>query len=254
MLLAISEYIENTPVFTVRDMQRSCGAGMSNINLLSRAKASGKVVAVSKGVYVSNTGRYRASEVDPFLVAEALGKNVVFAYGSALSLFAGNQDMGYAVSFFSDDRSATFSFNSYAFHRYQGNGKRRTKMYSLPTGRAFRGTTPEQTIADCLKKPGRCGGIEALLRSLSALPFIDSEALAEIAIEDSAAQAARAGWLLAAKSRSWLPPQRVLDKLHAALGDATYRLGKADPDGGFSKEWKLHLPERESILEEWLEA
>lgn len=253
--MAIREYIENTPVFTVQDMQQACGEGMSNVNLLSRAKANGKVVAVSKGVYVSNTGRYRASEVDPFLVAEALGRNVIFAYGSALSLFAGNQDVAYVVSFFADNRSATFSFNDHTFRRYQGNGKRRTKLYSLPTGQVFKGTTPEQTVADCLKKPERCGGIEALLRSLSVFPFIDSEALADIAIEDSAAQAARIGWLLGVRKEIWYVPESVISRLHSVLGDSTYQLGRKNPNaGGFSKKWKLHLPEDEDTLIEWLGA
>ena len=63
-------------------------------------------------------------------------------------------------------------------------------------GRAFGSvlvTTREQTLFDCLNHPEREGGIEEAVRSLSAVPHLDAERAAALALADSASMAARTG-------------------------------------------------------------
>lgn len=87
-------------------------------------------------------------------------------------------------------------------------------------------TTREQTVFDCLKHPEWAGGIEEVVRYLSALPYLDASKTAKLALTDSASMAARVGWLLEAKSEEWHVPPETLDLLRAASAGVTSRLDK----------------------------
>lgn len=90
------------------------------------------------------------------------------------------------------------------------------------------------------------GGIEEAVRSLSALPYLDAEKAAALALADSASMAARVEWLLEARSEAWHVPEDVLERLRAASAGTVSKLDKrAAATRGWSREWNMRLPEAE---------
>lgn len=90
------------------------------------------------------------------------------------------------------------------------------------------------------------------MRSLSALPYLDPERAAALALADSASMAARVGWLLEAKSGTWRVPEGVADRLRAASAGTVSKLDKrATETRGWSREWNMRLPESAGEVASW---
>lgn len=114
-------------------------------------------------------------------------------------------------------------------------------------------TTREQTIADCLARPGRAGGIEEVLRSCSAFPYIDTDAIVGLLEDAPAALCARVGWLLEAKKDPWDVGDGTLEALESRLGRGPSKLDpRSEENRGWSARWRLYLPEEESEVSSWV--
>lgn len=114
-------------------------------------------------------------------------------------------------------------------------------------------TTREQTIVDCLSHPDRCGGIEEALMSISLFPYVDAETLKELVSDKSASLAARTGWLLERKANKWRIPSDVLDEFEKMAKGGPFKLDKDSTESrGWSRRWRLCLPEKEEEVGEWL--
>lgn len=253
----IEDYIENHPVFTRQGLMDSCGSTQANANLLSRAKKVGKVVSVARGVYASNTGRYRANEVSPYAIAEKLGAGAVFAYNSALALLVGTHDVTSRVVFYTDSVERRIDWGNHEYVGYAKPDGISTKKHRLPDGSLVVFTDKEQTIIDCLARPDRCGGAEAFLRSLSAIEFVDAEKLAGKASAHSKSVSAKLGWLLDAKRDAWDISDGVLERLSEEIaGKGPFYFARAHEvvDGSWCAKWRLYLPAPESECERWLEG
>lgn len=253
----IEEFIENHPVFTRQELLDACGDNQTNSNLLSRAKKSGKVVSIVKGVYASNTGRYRANETSPYAVANKLGEDVTYAYGSALSLLTGSHDVSYRVVFFSRGRSIKLNWNGREYIGYPSPEYMSIRERRLPDGVSVRFTDKEQTILDCLSRPDRCGGAEALLRGLSAIAFVDTDRLVDGTISRSMSTVAKLGWLLESKRKDWDVPKEALDKLQQEIaGRGPFYFSRRHEifEDSWCSKWRLYLPASEEECERWLEG
>lgn len=253
--MAVKEFLENTPVFTAQELFATVGRTQANANLLSRAKRAGKVLSPMREVYVSNTGRFRASETSPYEIAANLGSNVVFAYDSALDLLVGLHNITHTTSFYADEAPRDFVFLNRRYRRFAKPRHIRTRSLRRMRASALV-TTKEQTIVDCLGKPARCGGAEALLRSLSAVEYVDERALADLALAAGPAVSAKCGWLLERKRDAWGIDRKTIDALRERAGggpayfDKTSRLPRAP----WSARWRLYLPAPEEEMERWLEG
>ena len=123
----------------------------------------------------------------------------------------------------------------------------RSKSYGI-----VRVTTREQTLVDCLMHPGRSGGVEETVRSCSAFPYLDVDALLEILEGASATTLSRVGWLFDVKRDSWNISKDALNELKGQLGKGPYRLDpKVGETRGWSSYWKLCLPETEEEVLSW---
>ena len=253
----IEGYIETHPVFTRQELMDSCGDTQNNANLLYRAKRAGKVISIARGVYASNTGRYRANEASPYAVAEKLGTDVVFAYNSALSLLVGTHDVTSRVVFYANSTERRIKWGGHEYVGYPKPDGVSTKERRLPDGTSVRFTDKEQTILDCLTRPDRCGGSEALLRSLSAIEFVDAARLANEAMNHSKSLAAKLGWLLDAKKGEWSVSESVLERLREEIsGRGPFYFTRSHDvvaDSWYGK-WRLYLPASVAECERWLEG
>ena len=143
----IEGYIETHPVFTRQELMDSCGDTQNNANLLYRAKRAGKVASIARGVYASNTGRYRANEASPYAVAEKLGTDVVLAYNSALSLLVGTHDVTSRVVFYTNSTERRIKWGGHEYVGYPKPDGVSTKERRLPDGTSVRFTDKEQNTA-----------------------------------------------------------------------------------------------------------
>ena len=250
--MKFSEYIRSHHVFTVEDLLAASDSPAAAKQQLKEAAASGSVERVRRGLYASNSGRFEGAGVDPYEVVAALDAGAILSYHSALEAHGVAHNVGFECRFRTDAARSPFSFRSM---RYVPHPAGADVLSQRLRGRAFGSvlvTTREQTLFDCLKHPEWAGGIEEAVRSLSAMPYLDAEKAADLALADSASMAARAGWLLAARSEAWRVPEGVIERLREASAGTVSKLNKrATATRGWSREWNMRLPESEEEVASW---
>ena len=250
--MKFSEYIHSHHVFTVEGLLAASDSRAAARQQLKKAVASGAVERVRRGLYASNSGRYEGAGVDPYEVVAALDAGAVLSYHSALEAHGVAHNVGFECRFRTDAARSPFTFHGV---RYVPHPAEAGTLSQRVRGRAFGSvlvTTREQTLFDCLKHPEWAGGVEEAVRSLSALPSLDAERAASLALSDGASLAARTGWLLAARSEAWRVPEGVLERRRKASAGTVSKLDKrAAATRGWSREWNMRLPEGAEEVASW---
>ncbi len=252
--MKFKEYIDRTHVFTVFQLAESCGMSDSSAKTtLRRAVAAGQIERARRGVYVSKSGRFAAAEIDSFELVSSIDPKAVISFHSALEAHGVAHNVGSVCQFRSASIKSAFGYSGVSYIPFplannlpsqsmRGRGDLRTTV-----------TTREQTIVDCLSHPDRCGGIEEALMSISLFPYVDAEALKELVSDKSASLAARTGWLLERKANKWRIPSDVLDEFEKMAKGGPFKLDKDSTESrGWSRRWRLCLPEKEEEVGEWL--
>lgn len=251
--MKFNEYIGTHRVFGTEALLEEADSRAAAKQQLKEASAKGTVTRVRRGLYVSNAPRFANSGVDPYEVVSALDPNAVLSYHSALEAHGIAHNVGFECRFRTGTAKSPFSFGGI---RYMPHPAKDEVSRQRVRGRALEPiyvTTREQTVFDCLKHPEWAGGIEEAVRSLSALPYLDAEETAELALSDSASMAARVGWLLEAKSEDWRVPPEILDLLRSASAGVASKLDKRAPSSrGWAKEWNMCLPDTEEEVASWV--
>lgn len=250
--MKFTKYISTHPAFAVDTLLANADSRNAARQQLKGAVATGSVERVRRGLYVSNTGRFADAGVDPYVVAATLDPQATISYHSALEAHGVAHNTGFECRFRTDAARTPFSFRGI---RYIPHPAEDGILTQSVRGKAFGSvlvTTREQTLFDCLKYPERSGGIEEVVRSLSAFPYLDAEKAATLALQDSASMAARAGWLLEMKSAAWRVPQNTIARLRRASAGTVSKLDKrAGETRGWSKAWNMRLPETEEEVASW---
>lgn len=250
--MKFTEYIGSHHAFTTEALLAAADSRGAAKQQLKEAVASGSVERVRRGLYVSNGGRFEGAGVDPYEVVAALDPDAVLSYHSALEAHGVAHNVGFECRFRTTAARSPFSFRDVRYVPHpQADGIPAQRV----RGRAFGSvlvTTREQTLFDCLKHPEWAGGLEEAVRSLSAMPYLDAERVASLAIADSASMAARVGWLLEAKREAWRVPAEVIDRLRRACAGTVSKLDKrAAATRGWSGAWNMRLPETEEEVASW---
>ena len=252
--MPIKDYLEETAVFRLEDLMEKCGDTASNANLLSRAVRAGKARRVKAGVYVSNTGRYKNTRPDKLAVASVLAPDACVCHLTALSLYAGEQNVMFSATLYSNILRSPVEFDgiTYRPYRYPSSGVE-TMTKRLKAGISVRTTTKEQSVLDSLHRPSRCLGTEGVLRTAGSILRLDGERLAELSMARSASACAKAGWLLEEKSSEWEIDKKTLAALHARIGSGPHYFdGKDRPNDSYDPKWKLYFPEPLETIKEWV--
>lgn len=252
--MKFKEYIDRVHVFTVSQLVENCGmSGSTAKTTLKRAVAAGQVERARRGVYVSKAGRFAAAEVDSFELVSSIDPNAVVSFHSALEAHGVAHNVGSVCQFRSASIKSAFEYSGVLYVSFPLTNDLPTQSVRGRGGLRTVVTTREQTIVDCLNHPDRCGGIEEALMSISLFPYIDAEALKKVVSGKSASLAARAGWLLEQKASKWRIPSDVLDEFDEMAKGGPFKLDKDSTEShGWSRRWKLCLPEKEGEIEKWL--
>lgn len=249
--MKFKEYIESHQVFTADDLRTVATWGTARTQL-QRALKVGEVERVRRGVYVSKTGKYTGEAPDPFLVARVADPEAMVSYHSALVAHGTAHNIGFECAFRSAKVRSSFEYGGVRYIPFDTDDSPQTQTIRSKSYGAVRVTTREQTLVDCLMHPGRAGGVEETLRSCSAFPYLDVDALLEILEDASATTLSRVGWLLDVKRNSWNVNKDALSELRDRLGKGPYRLDpKAKKTKDWSSYWRLCLPEAEEEVLSW---
>ena len=230
----------------------SCDSPAAAEEQLRLAVCSGSVERVRRGLLVSNYGRFEGASVDPLAVVMAVDGNAIVSYHSACEAHGVAHNVSFACQFRSDHVKSPFTFRGVDYVPCGAVANVVSKVIRSD-GADTRVATREQTIVDCLDRPGLAGGVEESVRSVSAFAYIDSAALLGIVRAKSAATASRVGWLLSMKAADWHVEDGLLEELGRMLGVGPYRFGKPGVSGpGWSKDWRLVLPEPNEEVATWV--
>lgn len=249
--MKFKEYIESHQVFTADDLRTVATWGTARTQL-QRALKVGEVERVRRGIYVSKTGKYTGEAPDPFLVAKVADPEAVVSYHSALVAYGVAHNVGFECAFRSTKVRSPFEYGGVRYIPYDTDDSPQTQAMRSKSYGTVRVTTREQTLVDCLMHPGRAGGVEEVVRSCSAFPYLDLEALLETLKDASSSALSRVGWLLETKRENWNVNEDVLSELEGRLGRGPYRLDpKAKETKDWSSRWRLCLPEAEEEILSW---
>ena len=253
--MAIQSFLATRQVFTAAEFSRAFPNSQTDGNLLSRAVRNGRVERVRRGVYVSKAGPFSQVTPDPVDIAVAVAQDAVFAYTSALQLHGTLHNLVNRTQFFTTRRLPSFTYDRQDYLPHQ-IGKRKPESQSLLTasGGAYRVTTREQTLVDCLTRPQLAGGPENVLRSLAGFTYVDAHKVADLAQRESLSARSRIGWVLQARREAWSVPEETLSALRGSLGAGpSYFWSSTQPkDGHWVNDWKLYLPAPEEEMAAWL--
>ena len=249
--MKFKDYIESHQVFTADDLRTVATWGTARTQL-QRALKADEVERARRGVYVSKTGKFTGEAPDPFLVVRTADPEAVISYHSALVAHGAAHNVGFECSFRSTKVRSPFEYGGIRYIPCELNGDPQVQTMRSRSCGAVSVTTREQTLNDCLIYPGRAGGAEEVVRSCSAFPYLDLEALLETLKDASSSTLSRVGWLLDAKHDSWGVDEDILDELESRLSKGPYRLDpKAKETKGWSSRWRLCLPETEEEVLSW---
>jgi predicted transcriptional regulator of viral defense system len=251
--MSFTDYIETHHVFSTADAIAIAASKESAVVLLNRAYKDGKIERVRRGTYVSKTGKYYGETVDQFEVVVAVDPNAVLSYHSALVAHGVAHSVSSVCSFRSAAVRSKFEYNGISYRPYPADAKIQVQTIRAKAFGSATVTTREQTAIDCLTHPGYAGGIEEVIRSLSAFPYLDLDALDKLVATASASNAARFGWLLEAKKDSWHVSDEFLNMLKGKLGKGPARLDPAtNTSQNYVGKWQLYLPASEREVLSWL--
>jgi predicted transcriptional regulator of viral defense system len=252
--MKFKDYISSVQVFTVDDLRSNLDSEGSLKTSLARASRSGEIERVRKGLYVSKTGKFVDENADSRLIASTLDSDAVFVYHSALDLHGVAHNVSFHVSFRSEVVVTDFNYDGVSYIRYPGDGSAAVQQLHAKTYGSVNVTTREQTIIDCLQHPGRAGGIEEVIRSLSAFPYIDIAQLDKLLAGVSLSLQARIGWLLEANQENWHVDTSFLQQLRLRLGSGPYRMdNKSSKSQGWVQRWRLCLPKAPEEVLSWVQ-
>jgi predicted transcriptional regulator of viral defense system len=255
--MSINMFLNSHQVFNVQTFEQVFPHSQTDRNLLSRAVRSGKVERVRRGLYVSRSGRFEGVRTSPLDVAAGVTDDAVFCYLSAFQLHGVAHNATAVTLFYTRHRIAPFHYGDQSYVPvFIGVRQIDTLSVLTATGQAYRATTREQTLIDCLARPSLAGGPENMLRALSGIPYLDINRTLSLAHDLNHSARARLGWILEARQEQWHVGSKVIKVLATALGAGpSYFSAIPSPrDAHWVSRWRLYLPFPEEEMLVWLNA
>ncbi len=250
--MKFKEYISNNQVFLTSDLLKAVDNGNTANVLLQRALKSKKIIRIRRGLYVSNTGRFEQTQVDPYRIVGTIDPVAIVSFHSALEIYGVAHNQFFSVQFRTEVLRTPFDYAKVKYQPYHSSEKVNTQNFDSRSLGNIKVTTKEQTFVDCLSFPERAGGIEEVIRSLSLFPYLDLDELEVLLEQGNNSLAARAGWLLEAKKDTWRVKETTLESLKKRTFNGPFKLDKqAKENHGWSAEWNLCLPEDENKVRSW---
>lgn len=208
-----------------------------------RLKRKGFIRQIRRGLFAIVPAQMIGKEfsADRILVASRLAEPYFLSHHTALEIY------GVAQSYFG---TAYISTNkAMKGLEFQGiSYKFVTTKYFFGTERVLRGgmkicaSDTERTILDCIRAMEYAGGIEEIIKSISAFPAVNYKKLLKyLELFNEKSLFHRAGYIFGSLKREMNVPRWFLEKIRKNLGARAYYLIPGRK-GKYVKEWKVIVP------------
>lgn len=221
---------------SIEEATRLVGDTAQASRALTYLAARGEYVKVRQRLWVR-----AGAPADPHRLGARVTAPYAFSYGTALALHGAGSAARSEVLISSHHRFEAFEFEGMAYRRtlpWYEDGR-----VKITVGPEFVwATTPERTLAECVRVPADAGGIPEVLRGAGALPKMDPKVLLEwVDRYGEASLAARLGFVLEVVGR---PSEELalLPDLEGRRPKAKVYLEPGVRGGRFLRRWNLIVP------------
>lgn len=230
-------------IFKTGDAYRIISNKKTARQTVFRLKNKGFIKRIRKGVFAIVPAQMVGKDfyADRIVIASMLTEPYFLSHHSALEIH------GVAQSYF----NTTYISTSKALKSFEFQGiayKFVTTKYLFGTEDVVRGnlkistSDKERTILDCIRTPDYAGGIEELVRSISAFAAIDYKKLLKyMALFNEKSLFSRTGYLFDCLKDELGVPDAFLGEIRKNLGARAYYMIPGRK-GAYVKEWNIIVP------------
>ncbi len=245
----MEEFFHHNPVFTLQALQAHFGelSPRAAYERLRRALAAGRVVTVFRRVFATvPPGVDPASfQPDPFLILNALRPGAVFCGHSALDLYGVSNQIWHRLTGYSEGKAVTYKSGQATYSNFKRPSWVTPDAVSTVDrfGVFLQVTTPELTLIEGFRYPGRVGGIEELVQSADEFRYLDLTRLAQLLDRFNMRKLYSAvGWFLARDPAKWLVDDDYLGRLNQRRPASPLYLESRAAEGALDNKWNLIIP------------
>lgn len=253
--LDLNTFFADFPVFTLGQLAEARGEHgrlAPAHNQLKWHVRNGRVKHVVRGVYAvvppgMDPDRFHP---DPFLVANAVRPQGIFAYHSALELLGTAHSVWNRVTLICDQRSRPIDVGSSRIEflvipapMRRGSRKQLGTQQVLRSTRRILTTGPERTLVECLRRPDQAGGLDEVVEAVSGLPLLDFDLLGKVldAYNERSLWAA-VGWLTEREQSTWSTPKSFIEHCYRRRPRQNQYLIRSHRGGKLLPRWRLIIP------------
>lgn len=250
-----AEFIARNPVFELGQMANQLGLRGGVRAAHERAKhhlAQGRLIRVSRGIYAAVPAGVRPGSFvpDKFLVARAARPDSVYCYHSALELHGVAQSLWNDCTVFTARRRGPIPLGGGEVHFLSipsaigsSHGSfAETTVHRMGTPLLV--SSPERTVVEGFRRPGRTGGLGEHFESCSALGVLDLELVIEVLRRYGERRLWSAiGWFLEHHRSRFFVTSDHLRVIADSASDSPIYLDRGDRGGRLLDRWNLIVPE-----------
>jgi predicted transcriptional regulator of viral defense system len=256
----LDEFVEETPVFTIRDLERvlqvdsgkNVQAREAAYNFVKNRRRAGRLGVVKEGVYyvVRPGANPMTMPVDEFLVASKLAPDSVLAFHTALDVLGFGHSMFSSYYYFSKIyrrpvRFRKIVFRCVVFPEALRNEKKENfgneKVERL--GQKIVTTGKERTLVESLERPEYCGGFEEMYRSLEKMPYLQFDVLLKyLELRKRKKLYAIVGFFLEQHREDFNVDESLLHELERSKPSTPVYWDRSKKGGSLINRWNLIVP------------
>ncbi len=234
-------------VTTTKEIDKITNNYETSRTVLSRLVRKGYAIRAHRGYYSAVPPELIGTnyEVDRYILAYKVGRTKgILSHHTALELHGVAQSYFNTVFISRKTPLRTFDFQGVEY-RFLRQSWSFGVVSILRDSVKVELTDRERTILDCIRNPDYCGGLEELIKSISAFHQIDVSVL-ETYLKKYGERSLtiKTGYLLSMMKEELRIPDGLLEKLKAQKKDKVYYLTPQamNGEGQMVKEWNLIVP------------
>ena len=233
--------------FTKADVATLTGSSISAESLLTEYRSRGYIDQVRRGLWVALGLDDHQPVASRYELATAIAPSACVSHHSAFAYHGYANQVTYEICVTSDTRFNSFEFDGLSYRRF---APRIGAGIDTPS-RTVRVTDLERTVLDSINDVTKTGGLEELLISLDATPYLDPDKLTDyLDLYGKQALYQKAGYLLSQFNDTLRLPESFFANCEAGRGRSVAYLDPDLPtaDRAYDRRWQLVVPRRVTAL------
>ena len=260
MKLSIESFFRENPVFTREFFEQTMGySNYKNTakNTLAHHIKQGHIVRIRRGLfasipYGSNPISY---PINPYLVAQAMTKDAIIGYHTALSYYGAAYSSSYRFTYLTQSKAKPMMFRDIHYQpvAFPKQLLESNKTHCYINREDIQGvdvsiTSKERMLVDCMDRPFLGGGWEEVYRSLDSIERFNIKNIVDYALLiNKATTIAKTGFYLEQRQHDLSIDDKYFECLEKNIPKSPNYIDLTKKTNNkFIKRWNLFVPE--SIL------